>query len=90
MNKRVVENNELIATRVAPGDQWILVKDSKRVVHACLTDALQAYFESTGFKGSYRLDPFDSKLYAIQSNEVEIIEEAPKEYSFYGNFSQGI
>jgi hypothetical protein len=90
MNTEIVENNVLIATRVPPGDQWSLVGDSKRVVHGCLTDALQAYFEGTGFKGSYRLDPLDSKLYAIQSNEVEVPEEKPKTYSFYGEFTQGV
>ena len=91
MNTKIVENNVLIATRVVPGDQWTLVGDSKKVVHKSLTDALQAYFEGTGFKGSYRLDPLDSKLYAIQSDEVEIPVEKPKEYSFYGDvFTQGV
>jgi hypothetical protein len=47
--------------------------------------------EKSKFKGSYRLDPLDSKLYAIQTKEVEVPVEQPKVYSFYGdNFRQGI
>lgn len=91
MDKKIEEHNELIANRVPPNDRWTLVGDSKKEVHKSLTDTLEAYFHNTGFKGAYRLDPLDSKLYAIHSNEVEIPKEKPKQYSLYGDvFSQGV
>lgn len=92
MGTQVVEYNELIATRVPPSDRWTLVGDSKKVVHNSLTETLEAYFQKTGFKGSYRLDPLDSKLYAIKSEEQQIPEEEPQEYGIYGElgFKQGI
>jgi|TARA_B100001094_G_scaffold92958_1_gene88829 hypothetical protein len=90
MEKQVVEHNQLIATRVPPGDRWSLVGDPKKEVFNTLTDALEAFLNQTGFKGSYRLDPMDSKLYAIQTNEVEVKKEEPKMFSLYGEFKQGI
>ena len=42
------------------------------------------------FNGAFRLDPMDSKLYAIQSSEVEVKKEKPKVYSMYGEFRQGV
>jgi|TARA_R100000742_G_C4275608_1_gene96190 hypothetical protein len=87
---KTTEHNKLIATRVPPGDKWILVDDKKKVVHETLTDALEAFFKATGNKCEFRLAPLDSKLYAIQSHEEEIIPEAPKEYSIYGDFRQGV
>ena len=51
MKTKVVEQNEVIATRVPPGDRWVLVEDSKKIIHKSLTDALEAYLNSTGFKG---------------------------------------
>lgn len=92
METEKVEHNELIATRKAPGDNWILVNDSEKIVHSSLTEALEAYFHKTGFKGAYRLDPLDSKLYAIQIQKEEIPVEKPKEYGIYGelNWKQGV
>ncbi len=90
MEKQVVEHNQLIATRVPPGDRWSLVGDPKKEVVNTLTDALEAFLNQTGFKGSYRLDPMDSKLYAIQTNEIEVKKEEPKMFSLYGEFKQGI
>ena len=90
MEKQVVEHNQLIATRVPPGDRWSLVGDPKKEVFNTLTDTLEAFLNQTGFKGSYRLDPMDSKLYAIQTNEVEVKKEEPKMFSLYGEFKQGI
>ena len=40
MDKKLVEHNELIATRVPPGDRWTLVGDVKKEVFPNLTDAL--------------------------------------------------
>jgi len=83
MKTEVKEFNELIATRVPPGDQWSLVDDSK--VYKSLTDALQAWFEKTGEKAEFRLAPLDSKLYVIRNKEVEIKPPPVKSYSLYGD-----
>ena len=40
------EHNELIATRVPPGDRWKLVSDPKKQVHPTLTEVLEAYLHS--------------------------------------------
>ena len=90
MEKQVVEHNQLIATRVPPGDRWSLVGDPKKEVFNTLTDALEAFLHQTGFKGSYRLDPMDSKLYAIQEHEYEVPKDEPKTFSLYGEFKQGV
>ena len=92
MDQKVVEHNELIATRVAPGDRWTLVGDIKKEVFPTLTDALEAFFHQTNFSGAFRLDPVDSKLYAIQTSSVEVKKEKPKEFGIYGelNFKQGV
>ena len=89
MEIKETEHNKLIATRVPPGDKWVLVDDKKKVVHDTLTDALEAFFKSTGIQCEFRLAPLDSKLYAIQSHEEEIIPDEPKEFSMYGEFRQG-
>ncbi len=85
MKTKVVERNELIATRVPPGDRFTLVDDSKKVIHKSLTDTLEAYLEATNFKGEYRLAPLDGKLYAIKSTEEEIKPEPIKKYNIYGD-----
>ena len=85
MKTKVIERNELIATRVAPGDRWTLVDDSKKVIHKSLTDALEAYLGVTNFKGEYRLAPLDSKLYAIKTTEEEVKPEPIKKYNIYGD-----
>ena len=87
-----VEHNELIAIRVPAGDRWSLIDDPEKTVHKSLTDALEAFLHQTGFKGSYRLDPMDSKLYAIQEHEYEVPKDEPKTFSLYGEapFKQGI
>jgi hypothetical protein len=85
MKKEVVENNVLIATRVAPGDNWKLVI-SPNVVHKSLTEALEAYFQETGNRCEFRLAPLDSKLYAIGVEEKIIEELQPKKLSIYGEY----
>ncbi len=42
----------------------------------------------TGFKGHYRLEPLDSRLYAISVEEIEITPEPIKTYSIYGELSE--
>ena len=85
-----VETPVLIATRVPPGDKWKLVDDAYEATHPSLTDALEAYFQATGFKGDYKLAPLDSKLYALYSEEIEIKQPEEKIYGLFGEFRQGI
>mgnify|MGYP003624650676 FL=1 len=85
MKTKVIERNEVIATRVPPGDRWSLVEDSKKVIHKSLTDTLEAYLMSTNFKGEYRLAPLDGKLYAIKTTEEEVKPEQVKTYNIYGD-----
>ena len=89
METQIVETNQLIAQRVPPGDQWVLVDDKTETIHPSITDALEAWFDKTGMKVEFRLAPLDSKLYAISTHEEEIIPEAPKTYGMYGDFKQG-
>jgi hypothetical protein len=80
-----VECNELIATRVPPGDQWVLVNDKSKVIHKSLTDALEAWFEANQEKAEFRLAPLDSKLYVIRTEEKEIKPEPVKRFNIYGD-----
>ena len=82
---KVTKHNELIATRVPPGDRYTLVGDPKKIVYTSLTDTLEAYLNETGFKGEYRLAPLDSKLYAIKTSEEEIKPDPVKKYNIYGD-----
>ena len=78
-----VEVNELIATRQAPGDSWVLVGDKKKVVHKSLTEALEAWFGMTQEKAEFRLAPLDSKLYVIRTEEKK--PELTKRFNIYGD-----
>jgi len=85
----VVEEKILIANRVPVGDRWRLVSDEPNGrVYGSIVDTLEAYMNKTGFKGHYRLEPLNSKLYAISTEEVEIKPEPIKTYSLYGEYSQ--
>lgn len=86
----IIEQLELIAIRIPPGDRWKLVDDKNETIYPSLTDVLEAYFQKTGFKGEYKLSPLDSKIYAIKTEEKVKEVELPKVYSFYGEFKQGI
>jgi hypothetical protein len=85
MKVEKVEYNELIATRVPPGDQWVLVNDKNKVIHKSLTDALEAWFEINQEKAEFRLAPLDSKIYVIRSEEKEIQPEPIKRFNLYGD-----
>lgn len=84
MEKKVIENLELIATRVPPGDRWRLTSDIN-IIYNSLTDVLEAYYNITKFKGSYRLVPLESNLFAIKIIEEEIKPEPPKKFNIYGD-----
>lgn len=85
-----IEQKQLIAKRVPPGDSWKLMDDPNGVVHSSLTETLEAYFQKTKFNKAFYLDPIGSALYAVDRVEIEVEEEPVKEYSFYGEFKQGI
>ena len=86
MDKEIKEYNELITNRVPPGDKWTLVGEEE--VHEGLTDTLEAYMRKTGFRGNYRLEPLQSKLYAINTQEIEIEKPKEKIYSIYGEYGE--
>lgn len=86
METQVVETLELIANRIkGKGDTWILVGDTKKVVHPSLTDTLEAWFEKNQEKVEFRLAPLDSKLYVIRTEEKTIEPEPVKRYNLYGD-----
>jgi hypothetical protein len=85
MKTEQVEYNELIATRVPPGDQWVLVNDKSKVIHKSLTDALEAWFEANQEKAEFRLAPLDSKIYVIRNEIKEIQPEPVKRFNIYGD-----
>jgi hypothetical protein len=89
MNNKVeyIENQILIANRQAPGDRWKLADEPNGKIYASLTDTLEAYMHKTGFQGHYKLEPLESKLYAIGMEEIEIKPEPIKTYSIYGEYS---
>ena len=80
-----VEQKQLIAKRVPPGDRWSLVADSSGKVYDTLTDTLEAYFQKTRFNAAFYLDPIGGALYAVQRTEVEIKPEPIKTFDFYGD-----
>ena len=85
MAKELIEDKELIAERVPPGDNWELVIDRDNVIEG-LVQTLTQYMRKTKFKGHYRLEPLDGKLYTIEANEVEIPEEEPMKFDLYGEY----
>ena len=85
MAKEVVENNELIAVRVPPGDNWELVIDKETVIEG-LVHTLTQYMRKTKFKGHYRLEPLNGKLFAITLDQIEIPEPAPEKWDLYGEY----
>ena len=86
--KKITEHNELIATRVPPGDRWTLVSDARKVIYSNITDALEAYFNYCQFKGEYRLAPLESKLFAIKTVEEEVKPDPLKRLNLYGDKSE--
>jgi hypothetical protein len=86
METQVVETLELIANRVkGRNDTWILVGDTKKIVHPSLTDALEAWFDKNQEQVEFRLAPLDSKLYVIRTEEKAIEPEPVKRYNLYGD-----
>ena len=85
METQTVEHNILIAERVkGKGDTWILIGED--VERPSLTEALEAYFQKTGKNVHFRLEPLNSKLYAIKEHEEEVVVEPPKRFNIYGDY----
>ena len=80
-----VEQKQLIAKRVPPGDRWSLVADPSSTTYESLTDTLEAYFKKTQFNAAFYLDPIGSALYAVKRTEVEIKPKPIKTFDFYGD-----
>jgi len=85
MAKEIVEHNELIAERVPPGDNWELVIDRENIIEG-LVQTLTQYMRKTKFKGHYRLEPLNGKLYAILTKEIDIEEPEPETWDLYGEY----
>ena len=83
--KEILEQNELIAERVPPGDNWELVIDQGTTIEG-LVMALTMYMRKTKFKGHYRLEPLNGKLYAIVEEEVNVPEPEPEVWDLYGEY----
>jgi len=82
---QIEEEKVLIANRMPPGDNWELVIDQGTTIEG-LVMALTMYMRKTKFKGSYQLDPLDGKLYAIEKQEIEIVEPEPMKFDLYGEY----
>jgi len=79
-----LERNILIATRLAPGDNWQLVNDEKQTVHNSLTETLEAYFQKYQKPCEFRLTPLKGELYMITTEEVAA--PPPKKFNIYGDY----
>ena len=85
MEIQTVEHNILIAERVkGKGDTWILVGGN--IEYPSLTETLEAYFQKTGENIHFRLEPLNSKLFAIKEHEEKVVIEPPKHFNIYGDF----
>jgi hypothetical protein len=83
MKNEIIEEIELIAQRVPPGDKWELLIDKENVIEG-LVQTLNQYVRKTKFKGHYRLEPLNGKLFAIVTKEVPIEEPEPEKFDLYG------
>ena len=85
METQTVEHTILIAERVkGRGDTWVLVGED--VERPSLTETLEAYFQKTGENIHFRLEPLNSKLYAIKEHEEEVVVEPPKRFNIYRDY----
>ena len=83
MSTEIQETNELIATRIPPGDNWELTIDKDNTIEG-LVQALTQYMRKTKFKGHYRLEPLNGKLFAIKEQTVDIPEPEEQVWDIYG------
>lgn len=80
----IIEDNILIAQRVPPGDNWRLEGDTEVIEGLVMT--LTQYMRKYNFKGNYRLEPLNGKLYAIKVTEEKIEEPEPMKFDLYGEY----
>ena len=85
MSKEIVEDLELIAERVPPGDNWELIIDRDNIIEG-LVQTLTTYMRKTKYKGHYRLEPLNGKLYAIKTKEIEVDEPEEQVWDLYGEY----
>lgn len=83
MAVEIEEVKELIAERIPPGDKWELTIDRGTTIDG-LVQTLTQYMRKTKFKGHYRLEPLNGKLYAIKEQQVELPEPEPEVWDLYG------
>ena len=79
-----VEQKQLIAKRVPPGDRWALTNDPNTVI-STLTETLEKYFQKTKFNKAFYLDPIGGALYSVDRVEIEKEPEPIKTFDFYGD-----
>ena len=86
MNKTEVKEKLIeIGSRVPPGDQWKM--SNVNATQKSLTDALEAWFQISTIKPkAFRLDLAQGKLYAILTEEIEILKPEIKRYNIYGDY----
>lgn len=85
MAKETIETSVLIAERVPPGDQWELVIDKDNIIDG-LVQTLTQYMRKTKFKGNYRLEPLNGRLYAIKEEQIDVQEPEPEKFDLYGEY----
>lgn len=87
METKEIEYNHLIAERVPSGDRWRLVSEfNDKTIYESLTDVLEAYFQITKEPCHFRLEPLNSKLFAIKKEIEEVRPEPPKRFNIYGDY----
>ena len=82
---KTVEQKQMIAKRVPPGDRWSLIADPSNKVYESLTETLEAYFQETKFNAAFYLDPLGGSLYAVEKEKIEIKPEPIKTFDLYGD-----
>ena len=76
-----VETFKLIAERVPPGDNWLMMGTK----YPSLIETLNAYHViATTKPKAYRLEPLNGKIYAILESVQEVPQ--PKKYDLYGDY----
>ena len=85
MQKEVKESNKLIAKRLPPGDRWELVIDKENLIDG-LVPTLTQYMRKTKFKGHYRLEPLNGKLFAIETEVIDIPDPVQEKFDLYGEY----
>lgn len=87
METQIKETSTLIALRQPPGDNWKLVSKSGQPVGEIiegLVQTLTQFMRKNKFKGNYRLEPLNGKLFAITEEEVILPTPEPEIWDLYG------